>query len=317
MIGALCGDVLGAPYEINTVTFKDFILLADNGRYTDDTVCSLAIADSVLSGRFDFGPSLKRWGKQFGVSYGNLFEAWINSSIEVNDSAGNGSVSRVSSLAWLASDLDQAMEWAAASAMTSHRHPHSVDAACAVTAATWLALDGWSKDDMARVIEAAIGYDLSTPLDTIRPGYGFRFLAAETAPVALRAVIEGMDFEDVMRLSISMGGDADTIAAAAGGVAEVYHPIPEDMHEHVMLRLPPEALEILAAFDTRRRVAFDPHIPSAEEIRLAVETISAVTGRYRALITAGPPLSAWKRSVRDMRRALARLSNGIVRMSMG
>jgi ADP-ribosylglycohydrolase len=317
MIGALCGDVLGAPYEINTVTFKDFILLADNGRYTDDTVCSLAVADSVLSGRFDFGPSLKRWGKQFGVSYGNLFEAWINSSSEVNDSAGNGSVSRVSALAWLASDLEQALEWAAASAVTSHRHPHSVDAACAMAAAAWLALEGWSKEYMARAIEEAIGYDLTTSLDTIRPGYGFRFLAADTAPVALRAVIEGMDFEDVMRLSISMGGDADTIAAAAGGVAEVYHPVPEDMLEHVMLRIPEEAIEILGVFDTKRRAASDPRTPSAEEIRQAVQTISAVTGRYRAVIMAGPPLSLWKRCVLDLKRTLARFVHEIVRRTRG
>jgi ADP-ribosyl-[dinitrogen reductase] hydrolase len=52
MLGAICGDVLGAPYEIYPVTYKDFTLLADNGRITDDTVCTCAVARTILSGSF-------------------------------------------------------------------------------------------------------------------------------------------------------------------------------------------------------------------------------------------------------------------------
>lgn len=295
MFGAFSGDVLGAPYEVNTVTFKNFILLADNARFTDDTVCTMAVADCILSGELDFGPSLKRWGKQFGAPYGNLFEAWIHSNVELNNSAGNGAVSRVSSIPWLADSLAQTVEWAAASAMTSHRHSDSVDAACAATAAAWLAMEGWPKQAVKRVIEKSVGYDLDIPLDVIRPDYGFRLLASETAPVAIRAVLEGEDFEDVMRLAISMGGDADTIAAVAGGIAEVYHPIDPDIQEHVYRRLPDEAREMLAVFNGRKRTISAPYNPTDEEIDEAIRTVSATTSRCRAIIDVPPPLSLSER----------------------
>jgi ADP-ribosylglycohydrolase len=288
MFGAFCGDVLGAPYEVNTVTFKGFILLADNSKFTDDTVCTIAVAKSILDGTFDFAGSLRRWGRHFQVPYGPFFEAWIKSDSPSNNSAGNGSVSRVAAIPWLANSLEQTLEWAAASAMTSHRHPDSVDAACAATAAAWLAMEGWPKESVRKVIEAAIGYDLTTPLDAIRPDYGFRLLASETAPVAIRAVIEGENFEDVMRLAISMGGDADTIAAVAGGIAEVYHPIPYDMQEHVFRRLPQEARELLIEFNARRRTISPQRMPTDQEFNAAFEAISTKTRHCRIVIEAGP-----------------------------
>jgi ADP-ribosylglycohydrolase len=288
MFGAICGDVLGAPYEVNTVTFKDFILLADNSKFTDDTVCTLAVARSILDGTFDFARSLRRWGRHFQAPYGNLFEAWIWSDEPSNNSAGNGSVSRIASIPWLANSLEQTLEWAAASAMTSHRHPDSVDAACAATAAAWLALEGWPKDRVRDVIEASIGYDLTTPLDQIRPDFGFRLLAWETAPVGIRSVLEGKDFEDVMRLAISMGGDADTIAAVAGGIAEAYYPIPRDMQEHVFRRLPPEVREALVEFNARKRQVAEPREPSATEVMAAIELIGRRVRHWREVINAGP-----------------------------
>ncbi|MBY3151369.1 hypothetical protein HFO56_03075 [Rhizobium laguerreae] len=288
MFGAICGDVLGAPYEVNTVTFKDFILLADNSRYTDDTVCTLAVARSILDGTFDFAASLRRWGRHFQAPYGNLFEAWIWSDAPSNNSAGNGSVSRVGAIPWLADSLEQTLEWAAASAMTSHRHPDSVDAACAATAAAWLAIEGWPKDRVCDVIEASIGYDLTTPLDNIRPDFGFRLLASETAPVGIRAVLEGTDFEDVMRLAISMGGDADTIAAVAGGIAEAYYPIPRDMRDHVFRRLPPEVRQALVEFNARKRPVSEPREPSNAEVMAAIDLIRTRVRHWRDVIDAGP-----------------------------
>lgn len=252
MFGAICGDVLGAPYEIYPVKFKDFILRADNSRYTDDTVCTFAVAQAILDGSLAFGPSLKKWGRSVNVAYGERFEGWIHSDLEISDSAGNGSASRVSSIAWLAPGLEEAADWAAASAMTSHCHPDSIAAAMATVSAAKLGCAGWDKQAVKELIESVFSYDLTTSLDDIRPDYGFRLLARETAPIALRAVIEGSDFEEVLRLAISMGGDADTLAAIAGGVAEAFHPIPPEIAGHVMQRLPGRAKSLLKDFDERR-----------------------------------------------------------------
>jgi len=37
---------------------------------------------------------------------------------------------------------------------------------------------------------------------------------------------QGKNFEDVIRNAISIGGDSDTVAAIAGGIAEAYYGIP-------------------------------------------------------------------------------------------
>jgi len=252
MFGAICGDVIGAPYEVSPVTYKDFILLADNGRLTDDTVCTCAVATAILDGSLDFARRLKHWAKAANVPFGERFQDWVHSEHEVNDSAGNGCVSRVSAIPWLAPDLRTALDWAAMSAMTSHRHPDSVKAAMATVAAARLGLEGFGKTEAMAAVSRAFGYRLDVPLDEIRPGYGFRLLAVETAPVALRTVIEGQDFEEVMRLAISMGGDADTLAAAAGGVAEVFHPIPEEIRAHVWERLPGTVRELVLDMEERK-----------------------------------------------------------------
>ena len=47
-------------------------------------------------------------------------------------------------------------------------------------------------------------------------------------PPAIRAFLEAEDYEEAVRLAVSLGGDADTIACIAGGIAEAYfHIIPE------------------------------------------------------------------------------------------
>lgn len=248
MFGAICGDVLGAPYEVNPVKFKEFELLADNARFTDDTVCTVAIACAIVSGSMDFGRELKRWGRMFQVPYGNRFEEWMHGEYEINDSAGNGAVMRVSSIAWLAPTLEKALEWAARSVMNSHCHPESVRGAQAVVAAARLSLEGWERDEIKVLLEKVYGYDLTTPLSVQRPDAGFELLAEKTAPVAIRAFLEGEDFEDVLRLAISMGGDADTLAATAGGIAETYFEIPDDIRKHVVKRLHPELLAMTQMF---------------------------------------------------------------------
>lgn len=248
MFGAICGDVLGAPYEVHQVKFKDFELLNDNARFTDDTVCTVAVASAIMNGKLDFSGELRKWGRRFEAGYGEQFERWLHSDHAINDSAGNGAVMRVSSIAWLAPTLEIALDWAAQSALNSHHHPESVRAAQAVVATARLSLEGFSKKKLLPLIEKVYGYDLSTPLDVQRPDAVFELLAEKTAPVAIRAFFEGKDFEDVLRLAISMGGDADTLAATAGGIAETIYVIPHEIRDHVMERLHPVLKEVVVKF---------------------------------------------------------------------
>lgn len=84
-------------------------------------------------------------------------------------------------------------------------------------------------DEIRRLLESRFGYDLSTPLDQIRPTYCFDETCQGTVPQALRAFLESASYEDAIRNAISLGGDADTLACITGGVAEAYYGIPRDL----------------------------------------------------------------------------------------
>lgn len=58
------------------------------------------------------------------------------------------------------------------------------------------------------------------------------------AIAALTCVFEANSFEDAIRNAISIGGDSDTVAAIAGGVAEAMFGIPEEIAVEVWSRLP-------------------------------------------------------------------------------
>ena len=78
-------------------------------------------------------------------------------------------------------------------------------------------------------IENTYAYDLSTPLDDIRPDYSFEVSCQKSVPQALRCFLEAEDYEDAIRNAVSLGGDADTQAAIAGSVASAYYSVPKKL----------------------------------------------------------------------------------------
>jgi ADP-ribosyl-[dinitrogen reductase] hydrolase len=46
MLGAITGDIIGSSYEFKNYKFRDFQpLFHKNSKFTDDTVCTVAIAE--------------------------------------------------------------------------------------------------------------------------------------------------------------------------------------------------------------------------------------------------------------------------------
>ena len=50
MIGAAIGDIVGSRYESRSIKSKDFVLFDEGRRFTDDTVCTAAVIESLGSG---------------------------------------------------------------------------------------------------------------------------------------------------------------------------------------------------------------------------------------------------------------------------
>jgi ADP-ribosylglycohydrolase len=116
----------------------------------------------------------------------------------------------------------------------THNHPEGIKGAQATACGVFLARTGHSKDEIRAAIAGRFGYDLDTPLDMIRPGYTFDVSCQGSVPQAIRAFLEAADYEDAVRQAISLGGDSDTQAAIAGGIAEAFYGgVPAHIAAHV------------------------------------------------------------------------------------
>lgn len=247
MFGAIIGDIVGSVYEWDRIKTKTFPFFTDACFFTDDSVCTAAVADILLH---DLNPAvtLQAWCRQYpACSYGGNFRHWIYAeSPEPYHSYGNGAAMRVSPAAFLnRNDLTAALAAADKVTEITHNHPEGMKGARATTHAIWLAFQGKSPEIIRRVIASEYSYDLTQAVDTIRPSYFFDESCQGTVPEAIICALESDSFEDAVRNAISLGGDADTLAAIAGPIAEAMHGIPDAIQEHAVSRYFTEAPDML------------------------------------------------------------------------
>jgi ADP-ribosylglycohydrolase len=144
---------------------------------------------------------------------------------------------------------------AARSAAVTHNHPEGIKGAQATALAVFLARTGADKTGIRSEIEGRFGYDLARSLDAMRPTYRFDVSCQGSVPESLIAFLESADYEGAVRNAISLGGDADTMACIAGGIAEAFYgAVPEPIAREVRSRLPANFLDVLARFES-------PHAP--------------------------------------------------------
>ncbi len=257
MIGAIAGDIIGSVFEWNNVKTTDFELFSRGSRFTDDTVLTVAVADSILY-RGDYAKTLRMYGRRHPhAGYGEMFRKWLFSDTPLPyNSYGNGSAMRVSPVGFAFPTLEEVLEQAKRSAEVTHNHPDGITGAKAVAAAVFLARQGESKKEIKKFIEEHFMYDLHRTLDRIRPDYRFNPTCQGSVPEAIIAFLESEDYEDAIRKAISIGGDSDTIACITGGIAQAfYRKIPRRIFTRVRDLLPADLLRIAAEFDIRYAVA--------------------------------------------------------------
>lgn len=264
MYGAILGDMIGSPYEFKKGSKrKDFPFFDAGARFTDDTVMSIAVAEALMTagstGVIDDEAATKeiivdmmhKWGSRYPhAGYGGRFRDWLrNGEREPYNSWGNGSAMRVSSVGWMFEDIETTRRIARLTAEVTHNHPEGIKGAEAVASAIYLARTGADKDEIRKYIEAEFGYDLSRSVEEIKRDYDFDVSCQGSVPQAIRAFIDGEDFEDVIRTAISLGGDTDTIGAMAGSIAEAFYGVPDQLKEECVRRLPGDLAGILKQFE--------------------------------------------------------------------
>lgn len=248
MLGAIAGDIIGSRFEGDIGPARDFALFGGGCGFTDDSVCTLAIADALLGG-CDFAATLRAFVRRHpDRGYGEMFLNWAMADGAVAyGSWGNGAPMRVAAVGWLARDEAETLERAAAQAVVSHDHPDAVAAAQAVALAVLFARSGMSRPEIQREIVERFGYDLA-PDHVPVPGR-FDFSAAGTVPPALAAALTARDWEDAVRTAVCLGGDTDTLACIAGAVAESLYGIPHHVAAAARNYLTEDLQAVLVRFE--------------------------------------------------------------------
>ena len=253
MLGAIIGDIVGSIYEPKDrrIKTKDFPFFGENCRFTDDSVCTTAVADALMH-NLPPAKTMRKWGKRYPrCGFSQIFKDWIYSEENApNCTFRNGAAMRVSPAAFLnRTDLDAALIAADKVTVISHDHPEGIKGARATTHAIYLAIKGESPAGIREVITAEYGYDLTQTVDDIRPDYAFDMTCQGTVPQAVTCALESESYEDAVRNAVSLGGDSDTLGSIAGAIAEALHGIPEDIEEEAKVRYlakAPDMLELIS-----------------------------------------------------------------------
>ena len=252
LYGSLGGDIIGSRYEHHNIKDKSFDLFSERSHLTDDSIMTIATADAIIHA-YSFEDAYQTWGNRYPkAGYGFSFRKWLKSTTPLPyNSWGNGAAMRVSPVGYAALDIQEALNKAKATAEVTHNHPEGIKGAQAAALAVFMAKMNFSKESIKMEIEHRFGYDLSSrTLNDIRPNYSFDVSCQGTLPVALLAFLESSSYEDAIRNAISVGGDSDTIAAIAGGIAlAFYKKMPELIIQEIEKRLPVDIKKVCSDFN--------------------------------------------------------------------
>lgn len=258
MIGAIIGDIVGSKYEFNNTFDYNFKLFDKGCNFTDDTICTIAIADAILQAKdgipdaSDFRESLLKWCRRYPNpmgGYGSGFSNWLTSKHpEPYDSFGNGAAMRVSPVSWAFENNVDAVRQAMMSAKVSHSHVEGMIGAAAVSNAIFSLRKG-EKKDMLNII-ANVYYGIKWE-DRIPPRGKWAETCQECVPLAFKIVLDSDSFEDAIRNAVSYGGDSDTMGAIVGSIAEPLFGIPQEIKEKAMSYLPLDMKNVVTKFIDR------------------------------------------------------------------
>jgi ADP-ribosylglycohydrolase len=253
MLGAIAGDIIGSVHEFLQEKAMDFPLFVDSSRFTDDTVLTIAVAECLLTGA-SYVDKFHEYTRSYpDRCYGAGFMRWVESgSREPYNSWGNGAAMRVSPVGFALPTLEDVLREAKRSAEVTHNHPEGIRGAQATAAAIFLGRQGESKATIRQSIHDRFGYDLNRSIAGIRPTYSFDVSCQGTVPEAIIAFLDSSDYEETVRLAISLGGDADTLACIAGGIAEAFYGgVPVDIAALAMERLDDALRKTVVSFSER------------------------------------------------------------------
>lgn len=250
MLGAIAGDIIGSVYEMHGIKSKKFPLFDPRCTFTDDTVLTVAVAEAILTGQ-SYLACCRRMGRSYPhAGYGGSFLQWLRAEDpRPYNSWGNGAAMRVSPVGFAFTTEEEVLHQAKRTAEITHNHPEGIKGAQATALAVFMARTGHDKAAIKSSVVEYFGYDLDRSIDGIRPGYSFDISCQGTVPEAIIAFLDSSSYEDAIRNAVSLGGDSDTLACIAGGIADAYYGgVSDEIAGKVEELLTPHLWKVIKAF---------------------------------------------------------------------
>lgn len=252
MFGAIFGDIIGSYYEIHCTKDYNFPFHRES-TFTDDSIMTTAVSRAILLNgagisRFEINKRAREYAVQYKqyysyfphAGYGNMFSEWARNPKNMKRirSYGNGGAMRAVPIGYAYDTIEQVLFQAKASCIYTHNCREAIHGTQAVAVAVWLAIHGESKNTIRDFISRKFRYNLNFSLCDIKPHYVFDSSTDYSIPPSIVAFLESGDYESAVRNAVSMGGDADTMACIAGGIAEAYYKsIPKHIEKFCFSRL--------------------------------------------------------------------------------
>ena len=256
MLGGIIGDIIGSPYEFHNIKSKEFELFCNKCCFTDDTILTCATAEWLLT---DQKPEtiLQKWGRQYQhrtyengtiCAFGKGFTNWLETGIPYKAKT-NGCIMRLSPIPLMIDDLKVALDKAIKLTSITHNHPESLLATRVYIETMYMVKKEVSSPLIKNYITNKYGYDLSKSVDEIRPDYNKFYVSCKNSvPQAIICALDANSYEDAIRNAVSLGGDSDTLACMAGGIAELRFDIPETMKKQASKFMDDKVASTVAQF---------------------------------------------------------------------
>jgi ADP-ribosyl-[dinitrogen reductase] hydrolase len=247
MIGAIIGDIVGSRFEFHNTNRYNFTLFTPECNFTDDTICTVAIADAIKTGK-SYKQSLLDWCHKYPNpmgGYGGGFLQWLRSDDpQPYNSYGNGAAMRVSPVAWAYNTLEEVLCEAENTAIVTHNHPEGIKGAKCVAHAIYHLRMTKDIDGLKDVVNQYYpGFS-----EVEYPRGVFDESCQGTVPLCCKLVLNSRSFEDAIRQAISYGGDSDTIGAIVGSMAEAIWGIPDYIVQEAAKNLTNDILDAINSF---------------------------------------------------------------------
>ena len=224
MWGAIIGDISGSIYEflqlkkVTKIQVDD--LLPTNGFYSDDTILTIAIIDTILNNgeyekylkeyilnNLNYKPCFEPY---FNTTFSPRLIKWANGNIEGN-SRGNGALMRIAPIGYLFNNEEDVLKHTLLATIPSHNTDEAIVNAQIVSLIIFYARKGFTKNEIVDKLKLDFSY---------KPFVKFNVTCSETLPNCLYALFESNSFEEAIKKVISFGGDTDTNACIVGAMAE-------------------------------------------------------------------------------------------------